>query len=217
MDLSERIDRHHAYLILGVFLVILLLLGIILGKLVFWDKYDTRSAQEKELLRFRNEVMLNGEDSVNHLNLGWAYFKLGRIKDAEDEYRTALELSPEHVGVNYNLATVLLAQGNPVEGEVFFRKVIALDAEHFLALLGLGESLREQKKFPEAEKVLLQALALDPMVADPLNQLALVYEQWGKPDQARIFYKKAVDLIPDYQEANAGLKRLGGEGINNEN
>jgi tetratricopeptide (TPR) repeat protein len=51
------------------------------------------------------------------LSLGSAYFRTGRIADAEREYRAAIEANPKLGEARVNLAVVLLMTGKPAEAK----------------------------------------------------------------------------------------------------
>ena len=51
------------------------------------------------------------------LALGSAYFRTGRLQDAEREYRAALDVAPNMGESRNNLAVVLLLSGRPADAK----------------------------------------------------------------------------------------------------
>jgi Flp pilus assembly protein TadD len=51
------------------------------------------------------------------LALGSAYFRSGRLADAEREYRATLEVQPKQAEARINLAVVLLMTGRPADAK----------------------------------------------------------------------------------------------------
>ena len=59
------------------------------------------------------EIDLIPSSANAHSDLGAAYHSMGRLQEAEAEYRAALKLNPDHPNARENLAALLLqkAQG----------------------------------------------------------------------------------------------------------
>lgn len=57
-------------------------------------------------------AMETGRDDLNtRWNLGWTYYRLGRLGDSIEMTQSALELNPEQIALRFNLGLALLAQG----------------------------------------------------------------------------------------------------------
>jgi len=81
------------------------------------------------------------------------------------------------------------------------------DVAHVLT--GMGENLTKQKKYAQAEPVLLRALEVrmkafgepHPRTQRTIKDLGVLYEQWGKPAQSRVYKAK---LVPAETKAGPG-------------
>ena len=94
----------------------------------------------------------------------------------------------------------MIKTGKSKEGETILREAVklrteSLPKEHFwvaVANSALGECLTTQKRFAEAEPLLVESYASlksrlgqrDPRTAEALQRLVKLYEAWGKPAQA---------------------------------
>ena len=118
-----------------------------------------------------------------------------------------LRIYLESFGVYYdNYPTALITKGliltktgKEKEGETILREAVKLRTEslpkdHFWVAVAndaLGECLTNQKRFEEAEPLLVESYATlnsrlgptDPRTAEALRRLVALYSLWGKPQQ----------------------------------
>lgn len=79
-------------------------------------------------------------------NLGWAYYNLGRLREAEESFRLVLQLNPKIASAYYHLGLVLVKAGRPEEAKLAFRRTrelspdtpLARHAQEHLKALGEG-------------------------------------------------------------------------------
>jgi Flp pilus assembly protein TadD len=108
------------------------------------------------------------------------------IRDLKLEQR-ALELIDQ--------AVVLMRQGNLDKAEAAFqvsRELVSLPA----SLDGLGCIAFFRGENLIAEDFFKQALDLDFRYTEAVGNLALLYEQMGKPQKAEEYFKRAIELNP---------------------
>ena len=113
--------------------------------------------------------------SVNgHLQLGRVYRKEEKPTEAAAEFEKALELKPGDPDVLRELAAVQVANKNYSGAEASIRNLLAQqpnDPElHFL----LGDTLKRQAKFEDAEGAYLAAVKLKPTWGEAYGELAVV-------------------------------------------
>jgi tetratricopeptide (TPR) repeat protein len=88
----------------------------------------------------------NASPESVYTNMGWAYYNLGRLEEAESALRQALSLEPTLAAAHYNLGLVLLKAGRREEAKAAFRRTLELapDSTFGVAarehLKALGES-----------------------------------------------------------------------------
>ena len=77
--------------------------------------------------------------------------------------------------------------------------------------LSLGNALKEQEQFKEAENYYQKALHIKPDYADAYNNLGGLFKTQKKLKQAEEYYQKALHINPDYIEAIYALGGLSKE------
>ncbi len=148
-------------------------------------------------------------DTANCRNqLAVAYRLAGRTDEAGRLFDQNAS-SPSHAAALAVRGAMLLIQKKPAEAELKFRECLAIRQKHqpddwttFDAKSGLGEALLDQKKFAEAEPLLVSGYegmkqrkdkipAQDmPRLNKALERLVRLYDAWGKPDEAAMWRKE---------------------------
>ncbi len=144
--------------------------GLILEKLNFFltaQKYD-------EAAGYLTKAISNEPDNeILHFALGVAYDNMGKLAEAEKEYKKALELKPDYFDAAYNLGAMVYNAGvelNNQANELDFRtKGDEIDA--------LNE--KANVKFKEAIKLLESAHELNPEDAATITSLSQLYVRLG--------------------------------------
>ena len=102
---------------------------------------------------------------VNHLRSAWlqgqVHMRNQAYARAEEAYLQALQVGPD-ADVYSSLGAVYEAQKRPREAEMAYRQALARASDHTRARLNLGNLLRKEQRFDEAESLLLEVLANDP-------------------------------------------------------
>jgi len=135
--------------------------------------------------------------------------------EAEAKINEALEIYRKSSGRGYiNYPTALIVQGSiysqtnrTTEAEKMLREAVGIRSEympeaHFLRAVAngaLGEFLTTQKRFAEAEPLLLYSYeslkksqsANSPRTKTALQRLVVLYDNWGKPDAADEYRNKS--------------------------
>jgi Flp pilus assembly protein TadD len=64
-----------------------------------------------------------------YANMGWAYLNLGKQREAEESYRTSIQLQPRFAQAYYFLGVILDRQGRKEEARSAFRSARDLDPD----------------------------------------------------------------------------------------
>jgi non-specific serine/threonine protein kinase/serine/threonine-protein kinase len=147
----------------------------------------------------------------NLRNQAILFYEQGKYDESLTKVMEALKIYREGFGTHYdNYPTALITHGliltkagQPKDGEKILREAVKIRTEslpkgHYWVALAngaLGECLTTQKRFAEAEPLLLgsyKALRLSQGSGNPRTKFALqrlitLYENWGKPEQAARF------------------------------
>lgn len=146
-------------------------------------------------------------------NLGNLLQELGRLNEAETNYRQLLAIKPDDAPTSLVLGNILEELGRFKEAEACCLNAIKIDPNYVPAYLSLGYIMQEQGRLNEAETNYRQVIALSPDYAEAFNNLGNTLKMLGRLDEAEAHLRQALKIKPDYVEAlnNLGvtLKDLG--------
>ena len=129
----------------------------------------------------------------------------GKIFDAVNANKKAVELSPKDAEAHSNLGNALKELGRLNEAEASCTQAIVLDPYLVEAHNNLGNVLQEQGKLDKAEVSYAQAIALKPDYANAHNNLGSTLQELGRLSEAEASCVKAIALKPDYADAHNNL------------
>jgi len=131
----------------------------------------------------RKALELDPELAEAHVQLAAVYQREWRWRDAETEYKWALQLRPNDASAHLGLATWLLAEGRTEEAMEWSRRARELDP---LAVTGtsLAWILFSARRYDEAIRELHATLAVTPDNATALWFLGFSLIGEGKPQEA---------------------------------
>lgn len=154
--------------------------------------------------------------SSGWLVLGEVQLKLGKPAEAEASLRKAIELGSRSAETYFALASACARQGKH-EGAASFRKQFTeltktqpLEAQQRFQVLSRAEALQTtvavlseaaivhswQGDSLEAERLLLRAIALDPLSVQSCRTLASLYQGVGMYAEERVVRKRLVEIQP---------------------
>jgi serine/threonine protein kinase/Tfp pilus assembly protein PilF len=176
---------------------------------------DKGDVAEAEAVLREGEAIFRKLLSPSHLWLGdnlrnqaICFYRQNKFAEAQSKADESLKIYLESFGVHYdNYPTALITRGlilnktgKSKEGEIILREAVklrtdSLPKEHFwvaVANSALGECLTTQKRFSEAELLLVESYTAlksrlgqrDPRTQEALQRLLKLYDEWGKPAQA---------------------------------
>lgn len=142
----------------------------------------------------------NPDSILIQRQLGNAYRRQGRLREAEESLRAALRWSPSSTGARVDLAAVLTDR-DPVgaagrEAEAILRSAQQEDPQLASARYQLGVLLHRRGRRQAAIAQYREALALDPRMLPGLVNLALLLEERGDLQEAEALYRRAIELDP---------------------
>ncbi|HLQ33547.1 MAG TPA: tetratricopeptide repeat protein [Chloroflexota bacterium] len=117
----------------------------------------------------------------------------GRLQDAAQCFRQALELEPRLVEAQSNLGAALKLLGQLEEAEVELRAAIAAKPDYLDARLNLGSMLEAQEKLAEALKVFDDVTQLWPQEPAPWVALGHVQLSLSMFDEAEASCRRALE------------------------
>jgi tetratricopeptide (TPR) repeat protein len=146
-----------------------------------------------------------------HNNLGVAYGRAGRIKDAARAYRNAIEADPHLPAPHANLAQIYMRQGKREKALDHFEKAVRLDPQNAHYRYFLGRTLARCQKNAEAIDHLESAVRFNPDIYQAHMQLAELYRDQNRPDRARAAATRVLELVPGHRDARQLLRAISSE------
>jgi Tfp pilus assembly protein PilF len=131
------------------------------------------------------------------------------------EYQTALQLDPDSATAHNNLANLLAEQFDFAGAMAHYEWVLQHDPKDAVAMVGYAQTLgilAVQRHDPalrdRAHQLLERAIQLKPNYAQAHYIMAVWDEQFGTPEAAIAEFRKALELRPDWPDAQKRLDNL---------
>jgi tetratricopeptide (TPR) repeat protein len=158
----------------------------------------------RAIAQYNEALKLDSKHIPSLYRLALVYTRLKeypKAVDAWERYVKATDGSAE--GYN-NLAFCHELAGEPDKAESAYKKGIAKDPNHQACRINYGLMLARHGRTSEAI-IQLQAVLTPAQVH---YNLASVYEQQGRKEQAKIEYRKAIELDPNLIDAKTRLSAI---------
>lgn len=178
----------------------------------FWIHYrlivfhlQGRPPRAEEALRHASiAVALRPNVAAAHVLQGIAFRGAGRIPEAIEAYRRAIELAPDYTDAYGNLGGALTDLDDMAGAEAAFRKAIAIEP-YAEAHYNLGNTLARQGRVEEAIPEYRKAIEFRPKYANAWCKLGYLASEKRQFVESLEYYRKAVAADPANSEATTGL------------
>jgi Flp pilus assembly protein TadD len=144
----------------------------------------------------QRSVANNPRYSDAQLHLGVALEKLGDIRGAIVAYDRATELRPSLTEAWFRAGALVYMLGHREEAIGCFRRAAATGGETSFGRLGKARALLTEERYQEAEQVLRRTLKRDPMNAMAHDLMGNLLSEFGRFDEARECFQRAIALAP---------------------
>jgi tetratricopeptide (TPR) repeat protein len=134
--------------------------------------------------------------------------RVGRPKQAERHYRTALKLNPEEPRALANLGQLLGERGKHAEARRLLLQATDAEPSSAYTWAALGWFELQRKKLDAAEQYFTEAIRAEPEASTGYFHMARLLEARGKRDAALEMYRTAVSFEPEDVEAMRGAVAL---------
>jgi len=141
-------------------------------------------------------VASNPRYSDAHFRLGIALEKQGDIGGAIAAYDRATQLLPSLTEAWFRAGALVYTLGHGDEAIGCFRRAAATGGKTSFGLLGKARALLAEERNQEAEQVLRKTLALDPANAIAHDLLGNLLSEFGRFDEARECFERAIAIAP---------------------
>jgi tetratricopeptide (TPR) repeat protein len=167
---------------------------------------------EKARVEFQNALQIAPADPEARFENGVVDEKLGKVREAAQYYQGTLDVSPDHLGAQTNLARAYLFAGVPDKALELIKSALAKHPDNS-ELLTLRAAARVQSKdLGEAQVDAERAVQLDPRNEDAVSVLAGIYVSTKAIDKAQALLEDAIKRIPSTVDLRLALAQVyGGE------
>jgi tetratricopeptide (TPR) repeat protein len=177
-----------------------------------------RGEEDSALVHYRNAARRNAGGPRPWNFVGITLGRMGRLDEAAQAYRTAIELDPFYVKTHINLGNVLLRKNEVDEAINAYRTATRVDSTDFLAWLNLGlayERKTGERVGPvssetdqEAIKAYTKAIKCDDTRPEPWERLGWIFfdQKYYKPARER--WMEAVRRDPSRDDLRENIERL---------
>jgi predicted CXXCH cytochrome family protein len=169
------------------------------------DRGDTATA----LMYMQRAVQWDGNSAPLRHALAIAYSTTGRAVEAVTELQAACRLAPREPEYRFKLALALNEVGKLNEARIALEETVKLEPRFAQGWYNLGLAYAAQQKNEAAVEALLRAESLDPRSAQVPYARATVLAKLGRISDARAAAGRALELRPNYADAQALLQSLG--------
>jgi tetratricopeptide (TPR) repeat protein len=149
--------------------------------------------------RFKQLIQNGSNSELTYLGLAAALKLQGKIDEALNTYRTALNLMPDCIDAYLNLSLILMDQGKLEEAVESYKKVISIKPSCAEAYNNMGVAMHRQSKLDLAAHYINKALNLNHNYPAAHINIGNVYGDQQKFDEAIHAYDTAIAL-GDYRD-----------------
>jgi len=121
-------------------------------------------------------------------------------------YEDVLKIDSGNFRLLNHIAYLYIRLGEPDRAIEYINKLKGLKPDYIPSMINLSVALMMKREYMEAERILLEAFALEPYNRTVLLNIAILYENIGRFDDAIEFYKRLLSLGD--RRAIEALRRL---------
>ncbi len=149
---------------------------------------------EEALIAFRKATQINNAFAKAYRGMGEAYKKLGRTTEAEESLQKAAE--------------IYMNKQMDENAEQVLNEILKINPNTVNVFNSLGILYRKQGRCQDALMQYKRAQKVDPNEEKILYNIGRCYVEMKDLEKAKEAFAKAVELNPDFEEANQILKAL---------
>ncbi len=143
-----------------------------------------------------------------HLNLGDTFYRMGKMKEAKDEFAASARLNPANPEARYGLG-VALAAVRDFDGAITeYEAALRLRPAYADAHNGLGAVYAMQGKTEDAIAEYTKTVDLNPDHANAHYNLGMALAKQGQTEEAARHYREALRVDPKLQPARTALEAV---------
>lgn len=157
---------------------------------VFSDQIERYAPDMAVVMMGINDGFLRFDYS-KFTRMGWSYKEKGQRAAAIESFQKAIALNPAGYREHTEFGIFYLKSGEYAQAQRLLRKAVDINRYADEAYIVLGWCYLGQNRPAEAEMSFKKAMELNPRNPDISGGLAILCEQNGDYDSARVYYEKA--------------------------
>ncbi len=140
---------------------------------------DGLGHEKEAIAEFQTAAKISPREPNVHFAIGYLYWKAYDYDKARPEFEAEIANDPHNSQAMAYLGDLELKTNHEKTAELWLKKATEQSSPNRLAFIDLASIYTNQKRYPEAAKLLERAIALDPKVSDLHYQLARIYQTMG--------------------------------------
>jgi tetratricopeptide (TPR) repeat protein len=169
---------------------------------------DQMGSTDEAVQELRKLVAAFPDSAEAHENLGNAYGRHFRYKEARSEYEQTLRIDPNNSSAKLSLSKVALEMDEATAAIPIVQDYISRVPGDYEGYLVLGQAYRRQGYFAKAEEQLRRAVKLKPGNYDVQFNLGMVLARDGRTEEAIHELEAAKKLNPNAAGAHYELSHI---------
>lgn len=166
---------------------------------------------------YQKALKRNPDHLGSHLNLAALLAEKEQVSEAIHHYNEVLRIDPGNADTHNNLSVLYENQNDRDAAIHHLKKALELNPDSVDANYNYGSLLRKIGETKEAMAYIAKALsilhlkpghAIKPMYARVYFDMGVGLAERGQTQAAVVFFKKAIEINPDYQDARNNLRLL---------
>ncbi len=130
----------------------------------------------------------------------------GNYEEAIEYYERALKIDPSDYRVMNQIAYLYIKLGIPDRAIEYIERLKKFRSDYVPSMINLSVALMMKAEHAEAERVLLDVIRVEPFNKTALFNLAILYENKGRLEEAEGYYRRL--LSTGDSRGRVGLKRI---------
>jgi tetratricopeptide (TPR) repeat protein len=141
---------------------------------------------------FKEAISINPKNACAHSNLGLAYYRIGKMNEAEAEQKLAIRMNSNYMLAYARLGSIYRKKGMLEEAIEQYREAIRLYPDSANAHGGLGKTYYKKGEYNKAIEQCREVIRIKPDSADAHYLLGVMYGKKGLHDLAIREYEEDV-------------------------
>jgi tetratricopeptide (TPR) repeat protein len=171
-------------------------------------KLEASSQPDEALMAYRAAAQLRPNDVSVLQGTAWLLRRQGRHDDALPLLQKALVLAPDRPELHNDMGVLFQDRGDFAKAITFHRRALRFNPRFTPALINIGVAQKRLGRNEEAIEACQAALGIDADLPEAHNNLGNLFRLQRKHAQAFRHIQRALQLRPDYADAQANWDEL---------